>query len=493
MRPTLAALLLSAGVLAGCKVGPNYQRPNTISPEKWTSRQDADTTTTVDLSLITWWKSFNDPALDSLTEVALVNNFDLKIAMLRLKQAREQKKIARASALPTLDANTSYARSLGSQDTEGRRQRPGLPIRDAQADLYQGGFDAAWEADIWGRVARSVEAAKADLESSEETLRDVRVTLLAEVARTYFEMRGLQRQLAVVKKNTQSQKESFDLTSKRFTAGLDSGLDSARAEAQVAQTESRVPTLEAGIERRKYELAILLGSTPDALTTKFSELSLDVTQSPIPAGIAVGIPGDLLRRRPDVRAAERDIAAATARIGVAKAELFPKLTLNGSVGLATSDFSTLSTGSSRFWSFGPAVTLPLFNGGRLRANKRLFQAREQEAIATYERTVITAYAETEIALSNFAREQTRNGHLRRAVQANTRAVDLATKLFQQGLTDFLSVLDTERRLLEAEDSLADSDSLLATNLVSIYKTLGGGWDPAAQSEITKMESKNTPK
>jgi outer membrane protein, multidrug efflux system len=470
-------------VIASCKVGPEYAEPKTTAPENWGAVSTADVSsqgegiivpTTDPMTLTEWWTTLNDPMLDSLIERAVQMNLDLRLAQARVREARAIRGIVSAELFPHVDVNGSYSRSRASENSFGSFAGP----PGSEADLYQAGFDASWEIDVFGGVQRSIEAADADIAASVEDRRDVLVSLLAEVAQTYVELRGAQRQIAIAQNNLVAQRDTLKLTRSRLEAGLTSDLDVARAEAQVQLTESRIPTLQSTGRQSIHQLSVLLAKPPTELVHELE------SASPIPASaaeIAIGLPSDLLRRRPDIRRAEREIAASTARIGAATADLFPKFNLVGSLGLQSTNFSDLGNFSSRFWSIGPSVSWPILDWGRIRSNIGVQNAREEQAFLVYERTVLTSFREVEDSLTAFLHEQTRREMLAGAVQANRRAVDLATQLYQQGLNDFLSVLQAQRDLYLSEDALVQSDLAVTTNLVSLYKALGGGWEIEAHA------------
>jgi NodT family efflux transporter outer membrane factor (OMF) lipoprotein len=310
--------------------------------------------------------------------------------------------------------------------------------------------------------------------ASEENRRDVLVSLLAEVARNYIELRGLQRQRAVAIANAEAQKQTLELSSSRFRAGVANELDVKRAEALVATTESAIPSLEAAIARAIHRLNVLEGRQPETPLVNPN----DDAKIPAAAGqVPVGLPSELLRRRPDIRRAEREVAAATARVGVATADLFPRFSLTGGLGLQSSTFGDLPEGNSLFWSLGPSFRWPIFTAGRIRANVRAADERQEQALIRYEQTVLLALEDVENSLVNYGKEQTRFRSLQAAVAANRRAVEMSTELYNRGLIDFLSVLEAQRQLFASEDQLIASERTLSANLVALYKSLGGGWNP----------------
>jgi NodT family efflux transporter outer membrane factor (OMF) lipoprotein len=449
-------------------VGPDYERPKVNMPSTWfgatiqpTTKPTTRTsiTTTDPPELKGWWKTFHDARLDSLIQRAIESNLDLQQAELRIRQARAARAIAAGGLWPNVDVSASYRRSRAT----------GF----GSADFYQAGFDASWELDIFGRVRRSVEAADAEIAFAIEDRRDVLVTLLSEVALNYMDLRGFQRQIAIAQKNLETQRRSLDLTRRRAAGGFVSGLDVANAEADVASNESRIPLLEQNVQQVIYSLSVLLGREPGAL---LNELTAEAPIPATPPAVPVGLPSELLRRRPDIRRAEANLHAATARIGVATADLFPRFSLTGSLGTSGSQPKDLVNWDNRFWSIGPSVSWPIFDAGKIRANIGVQTAIQEQAIVGYRSTVLIALQDVENALIAYAKEQQHQVALVAAVTANRRAVDLATQLYTQGQTNFLDVLLAQRSLLGSEDALVQSERTMATNLISLYKALGGGWE-----------------
>lgn len=466
-------------LIAGCTVGPQYSPPKTEMPGQWAG-QDQGGITAQPVEVVAWWQLMHDPALESLIQRAVQSNYDLRLAQARVREARAQRGVVAADRYPNVDVNGSYSHTRDSANTAfggvggaGGTGSGGTAFRDREFDLYQTGFDASWELDFFGRVRRSVEAAEADIEAANENRRNTLVTLLAEVARNYVDLRGSQRRLAIALNNIESQRQTLELSQARFKAGLVSELDVAEARAQLATTHSQVPLLESSVHQTIHALGLLLGQTPESL---LSELSEPVAIPIAPPQLPVGLPSDLLRRRPDVRSAERQLAAATARIGVATADLFPRFSLTGSLGLAAEDFSNLFSASSRTYSIGPSVTWPIFDAGRIRGNIAVQNARQEQALDRYEQSVLQSLTDVENSLVAFWKEQTRRQALSEAVDANRRAVELANELYSRGLGDFLRVLESQRSLYLSEDQLVQSDRDLAANYIAVYKALGGGWE-----------------
>ena len=421
------------------------------------------------MALVEWWNAFNDPTLSSLVEMAVRANLDLRQAEARIRQARAARGVAGAPLLPQVDASALYQRSQGSSEVGGGGA---VATVGGLRNLWQVGLDASWEIDIFGGTRRNLEAAGADLQAAVEDRRDVLVTLVGDVGNNYLNLRGFQQQIAIARKNLKAQKHTAKITQKRFEAGFVGGLDVANAKAQVATTEAQIPVLESSARAAIYSLGVLLGREPAALE---KDLIREAPIPPTPPEIPVGLPSDLLRRRPDIRRAEAQLHAATARIGVATADLFPKFNLAGSFGFSASDVTRVAGWSSKFWSWGPSVTWPVFAGGRIYWNIKVQDALQEQALLAYEKTVLTALKDVETALVAYAKEQERRKSLSEAVINNRQAVDLATKLYLVGKTDFLNVLTAQRSLYTYEDALVQSTRTVDTNLVALYKALGGGW------------------
>ena len=473
---TLTAVGFSL-LMFGCSVGPNYQKPDLGAPTNWLEGQQTGIKSEP-AELARWWTAFNDPLLNSLVERAVQSNLDLRIAEGRIREARAVRASTAAGEWPTVDISGSYMRNRLSKNAlslpfSGGGGISGFPGIDLDQNLYKSGFDASWEIDVFGGTRRSIEAADANIEASMESRRDTLVTLLGDVAKNYIDLRGLQRRLAVAQANLNAQLETLDLTKIRFQAGLASDLDIAQAEAQVNSIAAQIPALESLLKQAAYRLDLLLGSRPGSL---WEELSNEKAIPVPPPEVLVGLPSELLRRRPDIRRAERQLAAATAEIGAATADLFPKFSLTGTVGLQSLSASDWFTGRSRFWSIGPTISWPIFDAGKIRANIEVRNAQQEQALSLYEKTVLNAFQEVESSLLNYAKEQLRYRSLVDAVAANRRAVELANELYFSGLNDFLNVLDAQRSLYASESDLAQSEATIASNLVALYKALGGGWD-----------------
>jgi NodT family efflux transporter outer membrane factor (OMF) lipoprotein len=426
-------------------------------PRSW--HEVAVTPGTFDRSTLErWWTAFHDPQLDDLVVRAIDDNLDLKIAATRVREARAARGIAASAALPQVDLNGQSVRAS--------------PFGPRTQNVFEAGFDAGWELDVFGGVRRDVEAAVAQVQAAEEGRRDVLVTLLADVARNYAELRGTQGQIEILDATVRSQRDTLDLAKARFDAGLGTALDVERAEGLLEATRSRGPELQRLAKRAIYRLDVLLGHDSGMLA---SVLEIPKALPRQPPELPDVLPSELLSRRPDLRRAERDVAAATARIGVARSELFPRFSIAGNFGRRSQEASDLGSTGSQFWFLVAGVRLPLLSGGRIRANIQLQDARQEAALRQYEKAVLIAVEEVENALSSHMREQRRLESLRAAVAANRRALDLATERYTGGLENFLSVLDAQRAVYASEDGLAQSETNAMVSLIAVYKALGGGW------------------
>jgi NodT family efflux transporter outer membrane factor (OMF) lipoprotein len=503
---TLSAMALSAMALGGCTVGPSWKKPSFFSPSSWFAGHPV---TADDASLPTpqpidprWWTLFHDQELTSLEDRVAAANLNVRLSTIRLAESRSQRQITGADQFPTLQADGSYTRerisqkgvlglfgggssggsSFGSNGssangTSGRSGAIPNSVTGGTAippfNLWQGGFDASWELDLWGRVRREVEGADATLEASAEARRDALLSVLAEVARDYLQLRGTQAQLQIATDTIDTARQSLALTKERYTAGLTTDLDVANAAAQLATDQAQVPQLRQQEAQTINALSFLLGQAPNALR---AELITPGAIPPVPPHVPVGLPSELALRRPDIRQAEAQLHAATADIGVAVADFYPKITLDGSFGLQALHFKDVGNWAARQYGLGPTISLPIFEGGRLRATLELRKVEQQEAALSYQQTVLQAWHDVDNALTAYAEEQHRRESLMTAVAQNRIAVSLAQQRYTQGVADFLNVLDSERALLQARLQLADSTAIVSENLVQLYKALGGGWE-----------------
>jgi multidrug efflux system outer membrane protein len=464
-------------ILAGCAaVGPDYARVEPDAPPEWHTQLQGGLTPGLPEpeTLANWWHALNDEELSSLEERAVNGNLDLKKARSRIREARALRGISKADLFPTLDASAS-ATNYGSSENS-------TSINENK--LYSAGFDAGWELDVFGGVRRSVEAAQADLEATQEDLYDVMVSLLAEVARNYVEVRTFQTALTVTESNITSQEETYELNRSRYQAGIINELAVQQSLYNLERTRSLIPALQTGLEAAKNRLAVLLGEKPGAVHGELAE------RKPIPippVTVAVGVPAEAMRRRPDIRRAERNLAAQTARIGVATADLYPKFHLMGTLGLESVSTGNFFTSNSRTWSTTPGVSWNIFQGGAIRQNIKVQSARQEQSLIQYESTVLNAQEEVENVLVAYAKEQRRMKSLAAATSAAQSAVQLAQDQYKVGLVDFSNVLDAQRSLLSFQDQLAQSNGAVTSNLIRLYKALGGGWkctEPGAGTSNT---------
>jgi len=479
MVSRLTVIVLATLLPVGCAVGPDFTRPDPHVPTSWSATATAGALTTEPVAQ--WWGTFQEPMLTSLIERSTTSNLDLQATVLRISAARAQREVAAAGFLPKIDANASFTRQRLSERTAtgavftnlGGASIPGAPAISFPNpyNQYQLGASASWEIDLFGRVRRSVEAANADLEASVEDRHAVLVSLSADVARSYIELRGAQLRKDVTERSLATQTELYDLTRQRRAVGLTTELDVANAGAQLDSTRAQVPQLEREVTQDINELSLLLAREPDALR---AELESSRPVPPVPPELPVGLPADLARRRPDIRRAEAGLHAATARIGVAVGDLFPRLILSASGGTQSEGAADLLKWASRFGSIGPSFEMPLFDGSRW-ATVKLQNIRAQAAALDYQRTVLSALHEVENALAAYKADRTRGASLAAAVEQSRDALNLARERYSSGVANFIDVLDAERNLQQNELSLAANTTAIANDLVAIYRTLGGGW------------------
>jgi multidrug efflux system outer membrane protein len=453
-------LLLAAALVAGCAVGPDYRAPATPTPDFIEAEPAGVVQQPFEAA---WWEQFGDPVLDALVERALAGDLDLKVAAARVSEARALLDAQRRARWPAASAEVSR--------DERHTQQPGFTTERFKAESYEAGIATFWELDLFGRVRRGAQAAAADAEAAEADLRDAQVLVAAEVANTYLDLRGAQKRLRVAQANLANQRETLDLTRVRLDLGRGSELDVASAAARYSATEASIPPLVAAESIAAHRLAVLLGESPGALAGELAPAEL----APHLTTLAVDSPAALLRRRPDIRAAERDLAAATARIGVAKADLFPRLSLSGFIGFIAGDADQLGESPTRAWSLTPVLSWAGFDIG-VRARIVAAEARTEGALAAYELTVLRALEETENAFVTYGQERLRLVAVVEQASASRRAADLARIQYREGALDFLRLLDAERTQLAAEDEVAAAETDLNASVVAIYRALGGGWE-----------------
>ncbi len=449
--------------MIGCTVGPRYQRPEIAVPKTFSEGSAAGPT-----SIARWWTGFHDPILERLVQRAVEGSLDLEMSAARIREARAVRGMAAAAGLPQVAASGGYSRS---KQLVARTNGITLAEGSSGQNIFEAGFDASWEIDVFGGVRRDEEAALAQVEAAEEAREEVLVTLVADVARNYLELRGAERQIEILDHTVETQKETLGLARARFDSGMGADLDVARAEGLLATTLAQRPVLEILRRQSPLRIGVLLGRDPEALLAELEAPGALPTELP---EIPLVLPSELLSRRPDLRRSERELAAATALIGVAMADLFPRFNIIGSFGRRSTDVSELNA-SSQFWSAGIGFRWPILVGGRIRANIRVQEARQEQALLQYQKAILLSLEETENALSAHTRELRRRESLRASVAANRRALGLATERYTSGLENFLSVLDAQRSVYAAEDQLVQSERNAAVTLIAVYKALGGGW------------------
>ncbi|MDP1774747.1 MAG: efflux transporter outer membrane subunit [Methylobacter sp.] len=470
-----AALLLS-----GCfAVGPDYEPPKIPVPQRWSETTAA--TNSQSAQPDKWWKTFNDPVLDKLISDAIASNLDLKLALERVKDARVLRTATIAAGLPSLTAKSNVSRRFNNSSSSASQTGGtgsaigGVGVGNQLINIFQMGFDAQWELDFFGGVRRAVEAADATIDVEVENSRDVLVTLLGEVARNYIELRANQRLVAITRENLHAQQETQELTQIRQQSGLASMLEVTQAQALAATTEAQLPNYETAVKQSIHALSVLLGKEPGALAVR---LDRQATIPAVAANVITNLPSELLLRRPDIRRAERQLAVANASVGVATAELYPKVNLAAFIGLQNTTITDF-TPIGKSWSAASSLTMPIFNWGKLNANIDSKKAQFEQTFLTYQSTVLSAFKEVEDALIAYSKEQERHKALAKAVEANQLAVQLADERYQKGLTAFLDVLTSQTALYQSQSLLVSSESALAGNLVALYKALGGGWQTEA--------------
>lgn len=478
-RTGFAGLVLTAVLLSGCAVGPDYMAPVLDLPTKWLN---AGKSKQKPAQLSRWWVKFGDPLLSQLIEEAVAGNLDVAKAKAAIREARATLRQSEGSLFPTLDGSGSATRIKTGGVSGGQvASGPTYP-------QYQAGFDASWELDLFGGNRRGVEAATRAAEASEDQLYSTLLTLIGDVASYYTEARGYQARIELARRTASSQRETAELTRARLTAGTASGVDVAKAEAQAATTEAAIPTYEAAYAEAVHRLGVLLGRDPGAVASRMKRGgSVPAPRRNLPAGI----PAQVLVNRPDVRAAERSLAQATALIGQAEAQLYPSLTLSGSLATTGTKLGDLGKSTTISWSVGPAISVPIFNAGKLRAAVDVAAAQRDQSFVTFKSTVLSALEDVENALVSLSQERVRSQSLAEAAQRYSEAARLSRTLYQTGASSFLDVLDAERSAYSAQDSLIVSRVAIATNFIALAKALGGGWDKAVDVDKPLVVDVNT--
>ncbi len=468
LRTGRAALMATALLaLAGCMVGPNYQKPSIATPAKWTDVGKDVTGEKPQLSA--WWTRLGDPMLDALVNEAVAGNLDVASAKARVREARATYRQAGGTLLPSVTGNASATRAAngGNVSDSGQIEISG-PFNTVQA-----GFDASWEIDLFGANRRGIEAARAGSDAADEDLRATLVTLIGDVTSNYVAARGYQARVDLARRTAASQRETAALTRSKLEAGSASAVDVANATGQAASTEAEIPTLETAYAESVHRLSILTGQAPTALSASMRRTkSIPVPKLPL----AAGIPADVIASRPDVRMAERQLAQYTAKLGQATANRYPSVSLTGSVSSSGVRVGDLAKHSSVSWSFGPTVTVPVFEGGQLRAAEDIAAAQRDQYFIAYHGAVLTAMEDVENAVVALSQERLRRAKLATATDNYRQAATLSRALYQSGATSFLDVLDAERSLYSVEDSLLQSRVAIATDYIALNKALGGGWD-----------------
>ncbi len=464
LRIIILLPLLVSSLLAGCTVGPDYKQPEVLVPASWQKVDDAPGS----IANLKWWQLFEDPTLQKLIRAALKDNYDLQLAVARVAEARALLGIAHSAQFPNLNAGSRYRNDRESETSFPPIDKLGV---NPNFDLYRADLQTSFEVDLWGRLRRATEAARAELLANEENQRTVLMTLVADVAQNYFDLLELDREAEIDRRTLASRRASLDLVSRRYDDGLASELDVKRAEEELASAAATVPDVERRIAQTENRLRIFLGENPGPIPRT---ASLDSEH--MPPEIPAGLPSALLEQRPDIRAAEEHVVAANARIAEAKAEFFPQISLTGVFGSASVSLSDFFTGPSRMWSAGPTVTLPIFNAGRLSSNLAATEAREQQSRIQYRQAIQQAFQEVDDALVFHQKARAIRLQRERQVQAAQQALALANLRYTNGVSSYLDVLDTERQLFSAEINLATITRDQLNAVVQVYKALGGGWD-----------------
>lgn len=473
------AIGLLAG-LAGCAAGPNYQVPKPDVPSKFAAVSiQANATdakedgSTVDLA--TWWRALNDDELNSLVDRAIKSNLDLQIALDRLQQARTYEAVVLGDALPAVDASAGAGRGTGSDLTKGRAD-PYLRSADSGAGVQQintiAGFSAVWELDIFGKYRRKFEAARDETQAARAARYEILTAVVADVVRAYVDLRGFQVRASILHRASDILRESLRIVNTRYERGITNELDVSLATRELATLEAQIAPVEAQVSAALYTLAVLIGEYPESMVQELSKPDLVPT---MPGPTAPGVPLDLLKRRPDIQQAERELAAATARIGVATAGLFPQISVSGSIGSQSQVWGTLPGVSQHIWSFGPGAIWPLLDFGALDAEVDIADLAAHASLLNYRKTILNAVRQVDTSVNGYQAQQARMLRLGDALMAGQRAVDLATARYNRGLTDFLNVVDAERQLYDLQEQYATAQVAQGEQFVQLYRSLGGGW------------------
>ncbi|WP_183827477.1 efflux transporter outer membrane subunit [Aquamicrobium lusatiense] len=467
----LLVVVLTALVNSGCVVGPDYQKPDIALPLHWASAGKTASSRPPELSK--WWRRLNDQTLDMLIEEAVAGNLDVAGSRARIREARASYRQNVGALFPSADGSASATRNRSAASATGAAET---------YSQYRSGFDASWEIDLFGGKRRAVEAARYGMDAAEEELRATLLSLIGDVASNYVEARGYQARIALARRTATSQRETVALTRTRLEAGAASAVDVANSSGQASNTEANIPTLEAAYAQAVHRLSVLTGRPPASLADRMKK------SAPIPGPklpIPTGIPADILLTRPDVRLAERQYAQATAKIGQAEAERYPGISLTGNIATTGLNLGDLGRSSSISWSFGPSLSVPIFNAGQLAAAADVARAQRDQYFVAWRASVLTALEDVENATVSLSLERVRNGRLATSVRHYRDGASLARTLYQSGSTSFLELLEAERSLYSAEDALIQSRVSIATDYIALNKALGGGWDGYVDS--TKPE------
>jgi NodT family efflux transporter outer membrane factor (OMF) lipoprotein len=479
-RPTIPLL---AAVLAGCTVGPNYSRPDTPVPPAYAEPHAA--TAPSDAELASWWSGFRDPKLDELVNRAVAQNLDVEGAAARIREARAQERVAGAAASPQVSANASVTEQRISEHAipappgGGQGGNAGFALPGTEFTTWRAGFDASWEIDLFGKTRRSIEAAQARTAAAIWNLRDLQVTAAAEVASAYLQLRTLQQRIAIAEAEVAREERALELVSARVRGGLVTGQDLEQQKSQLASAKAAIPPLKAEANAQIHKIGVLTGAPPETLIADLSPAGSGASSSS-PPQVPAGLPSDLLRRRPDIRVAERNLAAATADIGVATADLYPRFSLTAAPALVSTALGSLLEWGSRSFTGAAAIDWPIFNGGRTRANIDVTNARQEQALTAYRKTILTALQDVEDALSQVDNDQRQQVSLEQALANARRAEDIARTRYRGGLVTLSDVLQAQAVRISLENQVAQTKGALARDTVALYKALGGGWPEIAE-------------
>lgn len=473
----IIGLLFLACSLGGCVVGPDYQKPLLALPVAWGNAQRSAASKPPELA--EWWQRLNDPLLNALIEEAAAGNLDVATSKAKIREARASYRKAIGTLSPSVDGSSSATRSRSAASDGGA---------SSTYSQFETGFDASWEIDLFGANRRAIEAARYGVNAAQEELRATLLTLVGDVASNYVEARGYQARIALARRTAASQRETAELTRTKFEAGASSAVDVANAAGQAASTEANIPDLESAYAEAVHRLSVLTGRPPAALTDRLKKYApIPKPRLPIPTGI----PADILLARPDVRLAERQYAQYTAKVGEAEAARYPSASLSGDISTSGTEIGDLGKSSSIGWSFGPTLSVPLFNGGQLKAAVEVAQAQRDQYFIAYRSAVLTALEDVENAIVSLAQERIKSGKLATSAKHYRDAASLGRALYQSGSQSFLDLLEAERSLYSAEDSLIESQVAITTDYIALNKALGGGWSGYIDTSKPEIVDRST--